>query len=39
MSWEVRTMQSVKSCFNGTLCRKNLTRFWPIWALYGVIVL
>lgn len=37
MSWEVRTMQSVKSCFNGTLCRKNLTRFWPIWALYGVM--
>lgn len=30
-------MQSVKSCFNRTLYRKNLTRFWPIWALYGVM--
>lgn len=23
-----------KSCFNVTLFRKNLTRFWPIWSLY-----
>ena len=30
-------MQSVISCFNPTLCRKNFTRFWPIWGLYGVI--
>ncbi len=37
MSWEVRTMRSVTSCFNVTLFRKNLARFWPIWGLYGVI--
>lgn len=30
-------MRSAKSCFNPTLFRKNLTRFWPIWALYGII--
>ena len=30
-------MRSVISCFNGTLFRKNLARFWPIWGLYGVI--
>lgn len=27
-------MQSVKSYFNPTLFRKNLTRFWPIWGVY-----
>ncbi len=27
-------MPSVKSYFNPTLFRKNLTRFWPIWGLY-----
>ena len=37
MNWEVRTMRSVTSCFNSTLYRKNLSRFWPIWALYSVI--
>ncbi|MEG1987870.1 MAG: hypothetical protein RR035_01680, partial [Oscillibacter sp.] len=26
-----------KALFNGTLFRKNLTRFWPLWAVYGVI--
>ena len=26
-------MQSKTSCFNGTLFRKNLTRFWPLWGL------
>lgn len=31
-------MLSVKSCFNSTLFRKNLARFWPIWTLYGVIL-
>ena len=45
MSWEVRTMRSAISSFKGTglhpwfhptLFKKNLTRFWPIWALYGV---
>ncbi len=25
-------MRSVTSCFNFTLFKKNLTRFWPIWA-------
>ena len=29
MNWEVRTMRSVTSCFNSTLYRKNLSRFWP----------
>ena len=38
MSWEVRTMRSATSCFNLTLFRKNLTRFWPIWALYALIL-
>ncbi len=30
-------MRSVKSCFNTTLYKKNLARFWPIWTLYLVI--
>jgi ABC-2 type transport system permease protein len=30
-------MQSVISCFNPTLFRKNFSRFWPIWGLYGVV--
>ena len=40
MSWEVRTMRSgissfeQKGWFNFTLLKKNLTRFWPLWALY-----
>ena len=33
MSWEVRTMQSKTSYFNGTLFRRNLSRFWPLWGL------
>ena len=33
MKWEVRTMRSGTSCFNSTVYRKNLTRFWPIWAV------
>ena len=37
MNWEVRTMRSVTSYFNSALYRKNLSRFWPIWALYSVI--
>lgn len=46
MNWEVRTMPSATSCskgpnpwWNSTLYRKNLKRFWPIWASYGVILL
>ena len=35
MNWEVRTMRSGTSCFN-TVYRKNLTRFWPLWAIYGM---
>lgn len=30
-------MRSVKSCFNPTLFRKNITRFWPIWGVYLVL--
>jgi ABC-2 type transport system permease protein len=30
-------MRSVKSCFNPTLFRKNVTRFWPIWGVYLVL--
>lgn len=30
-------MRSGKSFFNATLYRKNLTRFWPVWAAYLVI--
>ncbi len=37
MSWEVRTMQSKTLSFNATLFRKNLTRFWPLWALASLI--
>ena len=37
MNWEVRTMRSVTSCYNGPLFQKNLARFWPIWSVYGLI--
>ena len=37
MSWEVRTMASTTSCFNSTLYRKTMQRFWPLWALYGLL--
>ena len=30
-------MRSATSYFNFTLFRKNLSRFWPIWGLYGLI--
>lgn len=30
-------MRSARSWFNGTLYKKNLTRFWPIWGLYLII--
>ena len=33
MNWEVNTMWSRTWCFNKTLLRKNLTRFWPLWAM------
>lgn len=30
-------MRSGTSCFNGPLFRKNMARFWPIWASYTLI--
>ena len=36
MNWEVRIMPLKKSCFNQTLFRKNLARFWPVWGLASV---
>ncbi len=27
-------MKSKISCFNKTIFRKNMTRFWPVWAVY-----
>ena len=30
-------MRSAKSFFSGALFRKNLLRFWPLWAAYRVI--
>lgn len=32
MNWEVSTMRSKTSFFNGTLYKKNLARFWPLWG-------
>ena len=32
MRWEVRTMRSGTSFFNGTVWKKTFLRFWPIWA-------
>ncbi len=32
-------MRSKISCFNWTIFRKNLFRFWPIWSLYLAILL
>ena len=37
MNWEVRTMRSATSCFNSTLYTKTMARFWPLWALHGLI--
>ena len=42
MSWEVRTMRSVTSSseksrrFYPALWKKNMARFWPIWAVYAL---
>ena len=38
MSWEVRTMKSKKSCFSGALLRRNLSRFWAVWALAAAVM-
>ena len=37
MNWEVRIMRSGISCFNATLFRKNLGRFWPLWGMASFI--
>ena len=34
MSWEVQIMKSRISFFNGTVFRKDLTRFAPTWIIY-----
>ena len=39
MSWEVPTMRSRTSFFNGTVFGKNLTRCWPVWAVYALILI
>ena len=31
-------MQSKTSCFNGTIYRKTLARWWPVWALIAVVL-
>ena len=38
MNWEVQTMPSKTSFCNGTEFRKCLTRWWPLWIIYGVIL-
>ena len=30
-------MKSGTSFFNSTLFKKNLTRYWPVWALYAIV--
>ena len=30
-------MKSGTSYFNATLFKKNLTRYWPVWALYAIV--
>lgn len=37
MKWEVRTMRSGTSYFNGTVFKKTVCRFWPLWGAYLVI--
>ena len=32
-------MQSKISCFNKTIFKKNLTRFWPFAVIYGVYLM
>ena len=34
MNWEAWTMKSRTSFFDGTLLRKDITRFSPVWLLY-----
>ena len=37
MKWEVRTMRSGTSCFDRTVFKKTVCRFWPLWVGYFVI--
>ena len=37
MSWGVRTMKSKRSCFSGALLRRDLSRFWAVWALAALV--
>ncbi len=37
MKWEVRTMRSGTSFFNGTVFKKTVLRYWPVWGAYSVI--
>ena len=30
-------MRSATSFFNSTIYRKTMARYWPLWALYGVV--
>lgn len=32
MSWEEKTMRSKTSCFNFTMFRHDIRRYWPLWA-------
>lgn len=34
MKWEVRTMRSGTSYFDGTVFKKTILRFWPLWGAY-----
>ena len=34
MKWEVRTMRSGTSFFDGTVFKKTVFRFWPLWGMY-----
>lgn len=36
MNWEVRTMLSTKFSCERALFKKDLARFWPLWAAYTV---
>ena len=38
MNWEVQTMPSKTSFCNGTEFRKCLSRWWPLWVIYSVIL-
>lgn len=40
MKWEEQIMKSKSYCFNKTIFKKNLSHFWPLWALYtGYLIL